>query len=236
MADIATRAAFRCHGCRCGSSASSRSSSLAPAAALASSSARQRRLPAPFGPARNGLIPYASDGDIYVGDPVTGQTHLLVEGPETRSGAVTFARRHPDRVHAHVPGTTADRHVRRAATTDPTSTRITRAPIDNLHWGGWTPDDSRLALIHDVDGPVAGCATTICHIATLDLFDAAGSGAAETIATAERHELRPVPPARWSRDPLSGPRRREMGPVRDGRRRHGRADGRRADGAVRDGS
>ena len=42
----------------------------------------------------------------------------------------------------------------------------------------------RLALIHDVDGPVAGCATTICHIATLDLVDAAGSGAAETIATA----------------------------------------------------
>ena len=42
------------------------------------------------------------------------------------------------------------------------------------------------------DGPdprrqwaAAGCATTICHIATLDLVDAAGSGAAKTIATAD---------------------------------------------------
>ena len=29
----------------------------------------QRHVPAPFGPARNGLIPYVSGGDIYVGDP-----------------------------------------------------------------------------------------------------------------------------------------------------------------------
>ena len=33
-------------------------------------------------------------------------------------------------------------------------------------------------------GP-SGCATTICHIATLDLVDAAGSGAVKTIATAD---------------------------------------------------
>ena len=29
-------------------------------------------LPAPFGPARNGLVAYASGGDIYAVDPVTG--------------------------------------------------------------------------------------------------------------------------------------------------------------------
>ena len=44
----------------------------------------QRRVPAPFGPARNGLIPYASNGDIYLGDPITGQTRLLVKSPETK--------------------------------------------------------------------------------------------------------------------------------------------------------
>jgi hypothetical protein len=51
------------------------------AAALAVYVGSQRRVPAPFGPARNGLIPYVSNGDIYVGDPVTGTTRLLVSAP-----------------------------------------------------------------------------------------------------------------------------------------------------------
>ncbi|HEV7811082.1 MAG TPA: hypothetical protein VGO64_10810, partial [Candidatus Limnocylindrales bacterium] len=37
----------------------------------------QRRLPAPFGPASNGLIPYSANGDIFAGDPVTGQSRSL---------------------------------------------------------------------------------------------------------------------------------------------------------------
>jgi hypothetical protein len=30
-----------------------------------------------------------ANGDLYLGDPITGQTHLLVKSPETESGAVT---------------------------------------------------------------------------------------------------------------------------------------------------
>ena len=45
--------------------------------------ARQQRLPAPFGPASNGLIAYgAADGDIYAIDAATGAKHQLVTGPE----------------------------------------------------------------------------------------------------------------------------------------------------------
>ena len=52
-----------------------------------STSARSDRVPAPFGPAANGLIPYASNGDIYLGDPVTGQTpSRSSQSPETNSG------------------------------------------------------------------------------------------------------------------------------------------------------
>ena len=51
------------------------------AVALAAYVGTQRRVPPPFGPARNGLIPYISQGDIYVGDPVTGRTTLLLSGP-----------------------------------------------------------------------------------------------------------------------------------------------------------
>ena len=43
---------------------------------------RQRHVPPPFGPAANGIIPYSLDGDIYVGDPVTGASRLLVGGPQ----------------------------------------------------------------------------------------------------------------------------------------------------------
>jgi dipeptidyl aminopeptidase/acylaminoacyl peptidase len=43
----------------------------------------QRNLPAPFGPARNGLVAYAKDGDIYTADPVSGRAVAIVTGPET---------------------------------------------------------------------------------------------------------------------------------------------------------
>lgn len=39
--------------------------------------------PAPFGPARAGLVAYASGGDIYTADPLTGHSTAIVTGPET---------------------------------------------------------------------------------------------------------------------------------------------------------
>jgi dipeptidyl aminopeptidase/acylaminoacyl peptidase len=41
----------------------------------------QQRLPAPFGPARNGVIAYDAGGDIYTADPVSGTTSALVTDP-----------------------------------------------------------------------------------------------------------------------------------------------------------
>jgi Tol biopolymer transport system component len=40
-------------------------------------------LPAPFGPARNGLVVYESGGDILAVDAATGLSTALVTGPET---------------------------------------------------------------------------------------------------------------------------------------------------------
>jgi dipeptidyl aminopeptidase/acylaminoacyl peptidase len=39
--------------------------------------------PAPFGPARNGLVAYSSGGDIFTADPVTGASTAIVAGPTT---------------------------------------------------------------------------------------------------------------------------------------------------------
>ena len=54
---------------------------------------RQQRVPAPFGPAANGLIAYGvADGDIHVFDPSTGPSRPLVDGPRTRRDAGLLAR------------------------------------------------------------------------------------------------------------------------------------------------
>jgi Tol biopolymer transport system component len=43
---------------------------------------RQEPLPAPFGPAVNGLVVYSTDGDIFTADPSTGVITPIVTGPE----------------------------------------------------------------------------------------------------------------------------------------------------------
>jgi Tol biopolymer transport system component len=55
---------------------------LLAAAVLAFGIGSQRHLPAPYGPAGNGLIAYTTNGDIYLGDPATGTSRAIVSGPE----------------------------------------------------------------------------------------------------------------------------------------------------------
>jgi Tol biopolymer transport system component len=42
---------------------------------------QQQRVPAPFGPARNGVIAYDAGGDIYTADPVSGTSSAVITGP-----------------------------------------------------------------------------------------------------------------------------------------------------------
>ena len=59
---------------------------LLAAAALAVYVGTQPRLPQPFGLARNGLVAYAAEGDIYTVDPVIGVATAIVAGPDTDIG------------------------------------------------------------------------------------------------------------------------------------------------------
>lgn len=61
---------------------------LVAAATLAFVAGSQRPLPAPFGPAANGLVAYAQDGDIYTADPVSGAATAIVTGPELDSNPI----------------------------------------------------------------------------------------------------------------------------------------------------
>jgi dipeptidyl aminopeptidase/acylaminoacyl peptidase len=51
-------------------------------------SQQTRPLPAPFGPAANGSLLFARDGDIFTADPETGETTAIVTGPEAEIGPV----------------------------------------------------------------------------------------------------------------------------------------------------
>jgi Tol biopolymer transport system component len=56
--------------------------------AYVGSQQQQRSLPAPFGPAANGSLLFAQNGDIYTADPETGERKAIVTGAETDGAPV----------------------------------------------------------------------------------------------------------------------------------------------------
>jgi Tol biopolymer transport system component len=123
---------------------------LLAAAAAVYVGSHQQRVPAPFGPARNGLIPYESSGDIYVGDPVTGASRLLVGGADddhdpgfSPDGTFIAFMRSPSSLDL-------DLYTVRPDGTD--LKRVTTVPIPSDSWVNWTPDSKHLAVIHKVNG------------------------------------------------------------------------------------
>ena len=137
----------------------------------------QQRLPAPFGPAANGLIPYESEGDIYVGDPITGQTRLIAAGPERDWGPgynldgtkIGFLREVP--LGGGVIG--GDVYVVRPDGSE--LVRVTPHPIRRFDYVQWAPD-GRLAV---VEPPTAGDCVDETHCRTNELYFLAADGSGE---------------------------------------------------------
>ena len=114
-------------------------------AALAIGIGSQRHLPAPFGPARNGLIAYHENGDIFLGDPANGTSRAVVGGPDidewpmfSRDGTrVAFLRRALAAGASNVVITNADGSGLR---------QLTRQPLQDVSGADWSAD-GRLILI-----------------------------------------------------------------------------------------
>ena len=113
------------------------------------------RVPAPFGPARNGLVVYESGGDVMTLDPATGRTTTIVGGIESdiaprvsRDGTkILFVRA--------LPGA---KYQLMVAGLDGSGTRPLGGPIDRLDpadYASWSPDGTRVAVDTDMDGHVA---------------------------------------------------------------------------------
>jgi Tol biopolymer transport system component len=141
-------------------------------AALFAFAGSQRHVAPPFGPARNGVLVFESAGDLYIGDPVTGKTRLLVGGPEADSSPgfsldgtrVAFYREAtccPGKVHIWTVN--ADGSDLHQVTTEPTTTD---------HWANWAPDSRHLGVITVANGP-----------GRLELLDADGTEPPRILAT-----------------------------------------------------
>lgn len=118
--------------------------------ALVVAGSRLWRTAPPFGPAANGGIPYVSDGDIYIGDPVAGTSRLLDASP-TEDGMPMFS-----------PDGTRLFFARRAPGTGPAAlelyvvnpdgsnlTLVTPEPIPDSDWHqfSWMPDSRHIAVV-----------------------------------------------------------------------------------------
>lgn len=106
---------------------------------------RQTKLPPPFGPAGNGLVAYSKDGDIFVADPLTGESRAIVTGPEqdgyplfSPNGQLLAFDRETDRVGLlHIGVVASDGSNVRVVTPEPISGETKLA---------WAPDSSALYM------------------------------------------------------------------------------------------
>ena len=133
---------------------------------------QQRRLPAPFGPAGNGLIAYSSGGDILVGDPVTGDPRLLVGGPAEDSGP-GFSPDGTRLAFFRESDLSGPRDIYVVNEDGSHLVRVTPEPVPQQAWANWAPD-GRMAVIQ------SGSA----GMNQFDLYDTTGNGSVQMVASA----------------------------------------------------
>ena len=111
------------------------------------------RVPAPFGPARAGLVAYSSAGDIYTVDPATDASTTVVAGPETdlepqwsRDGTRLVFERRLDRALG-----SGLLFVARADGTD--LVRITPRPVPVITSYAFSPDGREVLITASPNGP-----------------------------------------------------------------------------------
>ena len=113
---------------------------------------RQRVLPAPFGPAANGLIVYSKDGDVVTHDATSGVERTIVGGPDEDTGP-TFSR--DGSKLAFFRGTsdlTSDIWV---ADQDGTNPRRIGGPFRQPGWIDWSPSGDAMVVESIVDDKLA---------------------------------------------------------------------------------
>lgn len=121
------------------------------AGAVISFGLRRDPLPAPFGPASNGLIAFPADNDIYTLNVVTGEERVVIDTPEREFGA-TFSRDGQWISFLQFAGEESEGATLMIARADGTDVRTLAGPLEPYSMS-WSPASDSIALI---SAPVAG--------------------------------------------------------------------------------
>jgi Tol biopolymer transport system component len=109
---------------------------------------RQQRLPAPFGPARNGIFVTSRDGDLFTVDPSTASGSPLVLG-SAFDFSPAFSRDGTKFVFLRSDGPLTDPAILTlmVADADGTSPHAVTPPTKSLDWFDWSPDGKNVAYV-----------------------------------------------------------------------------------------
>jgi Tol biopolymer transport system component len=125
--------------------------------------------PAPFGPARTGLVAYSDGGDIFTVDAANGTVRTIVSGPETDVNPqwsldgtrLVFQRfTEGDRGRSFVYTTTSDGSA---------LTRITPTALPEIGRYAFSPDGAEIAIAASLDGSILIAAADGSGVRRLDI-------------------------------------------------------------------
>jgi TolB protein len=128
------------------------STSTAPASPAPTPPAASLTLPDVFGPARNGLLVYASAGDIRAFDPATSRVTTIVAGPEADQYPTVSPDGRSIVFDRSLPG---EKHQMMLVAIDGAGLRTLGDPTNGFDNVAWSPDATRVAMDSDIDGVVA---------------------------------------------------------------------------------
>jgi hypothetical protein len=140
---------------------------LIAAAVFAIAVASRPDLPAPFGPAGNGRIVYASAGDLYVLESEDAAPRLLLGGPE-KDRDPEFSPRGDKLLFMREGFTGTSLYVMRP---DGSDLQLVAGPLVGLDWPAWSANGSRIAFTQRPGGmpSVSVADTTTGAIDDLDV-------------------------------------------------------------------
>jgi len=133
-----------------------------------------RKLPAPFGPAANGQIAYAADGDIFTADPTTGDSRALVTGPGIDTDPV-YSR---DGTKIAFTRTVAggQREVYTADVDGGAAVLVTTEPISSVSGYEFSPDGTTIAIASMATEPLEPDSPVVVLQERISLANVDGSG------------------------------------------------------------
>lgn len=133
---------------------------LLAAATMLAVGSQQQRLPAPFGPARNGAIVFSTvAGDIVQADPESGAVTTVVAGEDAGFGSAPwFANDGTKFAFDRLAPNAVERSLM-VSSADGSDVRELVGPSSPIRWFDWSPTGDRMIVLRD--GDPAGVVTLV---------------------------------------------------------------------------